>query len=909
MGRNGSSTDYCRVESLYQEALDLPAERRPAFVRAACNGDRCLQREVETLLEHYHAAGEEYLAQPVFTPPDATPAATLPDRIGRYDIVQVLGQGGMGTVYEAEQPQPKRRVAVKVLRGDLAGEHLLRRFQREIEVLGKLRHSGIAQIHEAGMGDVWHGGVRTHALPFFAMELIRGRPLTEYANGNHADTRTRLEMFLRVCDAVQHAHQHGVIHRDLKPANILVDATGQPRILDFGVARATEPDRDGITRHTQIGQIVGTLAYMSPEQIAGDGRQLDTRSDVYGLGVVLFELLTGQLPLDCGDCSLADAARIIRDEKPRALSEANRALRGDLETVVAKALAKDPARRYQSAGEMASDIRRHLQGEMIDAKRDSALYVFRKTLFRYRWPLIALHAFMVLLGAFAIYALSQAQRYRELASRERQVSQVAAAAERRADDERQQAEAQADRADAVKAFLQMMLVAADPTQAQPRDVTVREVLDDAARRIQSGALADQPDAEVEIRETIARTYNHLGLYESARPHYEWLHGSSARRFGESHLETVRVLIQLAKNCAQAEDYEVAKTAFERCLELTVAEHGDDQELTLAAMDGLGSVLARMGRAEEAESLHVEALAGVEQAFGQEHELFVATTLNLGDVYRDQGRLEEAERLYLRALELAEQLHGEDAYVTIRIRRQLAFFVYGQTDRLEEAEELLRETLVLARLGLGVEHTETNIVLNWLSRVLRSRGKIDKAERLLREAISEFSEIRAIEIHDSLKVVYELALILAARGELSEAAEVLGEGIERAVKAHGDEHRVLATYVSRHAEILGTGGDYTAALVAARRALDIRLRLFGPEHEDVAYARQAIGWYINCLGRYAEAVETFRQTLDLRQRVCGDTHPETIRTTITLTHSMLRADADAGVAATDILRERYTLARA
>ncbi|MHC4089375.1 MAG: serine/threonine-protein kinase [Planctomycetota bacterium] len=219
MGRNGSSSDYCRVESLYQEALDLPAERRLEFLRTACNGNRRLQREVETLLEHYGAAGEEYLAKPVFGRADAASTPTLPERIGRYDIIHVLGQGGMGTVYEAQQRQPKRRVAIKVLRCDLASDHMLKRFQQEIEVLGQLRHPGIAQIHEAGIGDVWYGGVRAHTQPFFAMELIRGQPLTEYASAKHPNTRTRLQLFLRVCDAVQHAHQNGVIHRDLKPAN------------------------------------------------------------------------------------------------------------------------------------------------------------------------------------------------------------------------------------------------------------------------------------------------------------------------------------------------------------------------------------------------------------------------------------------------------------------------------------------------------------------------------------------------------------------------------------------------------------------------------------------------------------------------------------------------------------------
>ncbi len=460
----------------------------------------------------------------------------------------------------------------------------------------------------------------------------------------------------------------------------------------------------------------------------------------------------------------------------------------------------------------------------------------------------------------------------------------------------------------MKAFLQMMLVADDPTHAKTRDVTVREVLDDAARRIESGTLADQPDAEVEIRETIARTYNHLGLYNSATPHYEWLHASYVRRFGESGHESARVLSQLAKNYAQAEDYEAAKAAFERCLELAVSAHGDDQELTLAAMDGLGSVLAHMGRAEEAESLQLEALEGVEQALGREHELFVSTTFNLGAVYGTQGRLEDAERLYVKALKLSEQLHGEGSYVTIRIRRHLAYDIYRRTGRMEEAGELLRETLELARRELGVEHTETNIILIGLSRVLSARDNSDEAEQLLRNAIAGFSEIRSIENNDTLKVVGELAHILVARDDPKEAARVLRDGIGRAISAHGDAHAKLADWLYTYAGIIASTGDFSAGTAAAKQAFDIRERVLGAENVAVALSMQQIGWYSECDGDYQEAAEWYRRVLALRRKISGETHRETIRSTITLTFAMILAGQDER-AASDMLRERFTLVRA
>jgi len=909
MGRNGSSNRYCLIESIYQEAVELPSGRRGVLLDSRCGRDRTLRAEIESLLEHHDVAAEGYLTKPVHQLGSVVhDHDTVPDRIGEYKIVRLIGRGGMGTVYEAEQAQPRRRVAIKMVHhGGLSGD-ALRRFRHEADVLGRLQHPGIAHIHEFGVAGVVVAGVETHRRPFFAMEYVAGRPLREFVLERQLSLPDKLALFIHLCDAVQHAHQKGIIHRDLKPANILVSNDQRPCVLDFGVARMIGGARgESLTR---AGQVVGTPAYMSPEQIAGDGHELDTRSDIYSLGVVLYELLTGELPLDCRDCSLTDAARIIRDEKPRALSETDRTLRGDLETIVAKALAKAPSRRYQSAGELAADIRRHLRGEVIDAKRDSTLYVFRKMLFRYRWPLIALHGFMLLLAAFTIYGMSQAQRYRELASRERRASHAAAAAERSADQQRQQAESQAERADAVKAFLQMMLVAADPKQARARDVTVRDVLDDAARRLKSGALADQPDAEVEIRETIARTYNHLGKYLAAAPHYEWLGSAYARRFGKSHVRTKRMLLEVAKNYSQAEDFERAKQIYERCLELPIAD-SEDPELTLAATDGLGSALANLGQAEQAESMYLEAMQGVRQKLGDEHELLVDTSLNLGDAYIGEGRLEDAERLYLRALALAEKIYGKNSYSSIRIRRQLAYFVYRQTNRLEEAEDMLRESLELAREELGDEHTETIIVLNWYSRVLRARGKVDQAERVLRDAIERFSGIRAIENHDTLKVVYELAVVLAARGKYEESARVLADGIDQAVAAHGDLHRPLANMVYYQAQLLGESGgigDYAGALAAAQRSLDIRLRLFGPNHEDVAYSLQAVGWFLNTLGHYAEAVDMFRKTLELRERISGPTHRETIRTTITLAFTLLRLDHPNVDEPAALLRERYALVR-
>ncbi|MFG0275763.1 MAG: serine/threonine protein kinase, partial [Phycisphaerales bacterium] len=305
--------------------------------------------------------------------PDAPTHARPPERIDRYEILSVIGEGGMGVVYRARQEKPAREVALKVIRAGVPTSEQLRRFELEADVLGRLKHPGIAQVYDAGTLDEGAG-----AQPYFAMELVDGQPLTKHAAARGLSVRDRLALFAKVCDAVQHAHGKGVIHRDLKPGNILVTPDGEPKVLDFGVARLTDADVQSVTMQTDIGQLIGTVPYMSPEQVAGDPGDLDTRSDVYALGVVLYELLTDRLPYDLRQKMIAEAARIIQEEEPTSLSSVSRALRGDIETIVGTALAKEKDRRYASASAFAADLRRFLQDEPIAARPPSASYQLQK---------------------------------------------------------------------------------------------------------------------------------------------------------------------------------------------------------------------------------------------------------------------------------------------------------------------------------------------------------------------------------------------------------------------------------------------------------------------------------------------------------------------------------------------------
>jgi serine/threonine protein kinase len=906
-----------KMQSLYDQALRLSAEERKQFLANACGGDDGLQREIESIIRVAeqgtefienvvgHAAAELVASPPIperlsqvtlLSGKPAESAKRLPDSIGRYRVLRLLGEGGMGIVYQAQQEQPRRTVALKVIKPGLASPELFRRFEHESQALARLQHPGIAQIYEAGRADAGFG-----QQAYFAMEFIRGQSLSEYAEGHRLNTRQRLEIIAKICDAVHHAHSRGLIHRDLKPANIVVDETGQPKILDFGVARFSESGPE-FTLHTVTGQIIGTLAYMSPEQIEADPLEVDTRTDVYALGVILYELLADRLPYRVS-AKLHEAAQTIREEDPSPLSSVNRIYRGDIETIVSKALDKDKTRRYASAAELAGDIRRFLSDEPIAARPPSVSYQLQKFARRHKSLVTGVATvFLVLISGITI-TTSEAMRARRaeqaaLVERDRATAAEQTATNERnralsaeetavrerntAVSERQRANTEAATAKAVNDFLldDLLAQASARTQARPDvkpdpDLRVRTALDRAATRIAS-RFETQPAVEASIRNTIGKTYADLGLFPQAQQQLERALDLRRSVLGEKHPDTLFSMNELVGVYVSQGKYAQAEQLGTKVLESRRRLLGEGHPDTLTSMNDLSQVYDKEGKHVQAEQLLMKVIEGLRRILGPEHPDTLTSMNSLALLYSEEGKYPQAQSLSTKVLEVRRRVLGEEHPFTLDAMNNLGL-LYHREGKYVEAEPLYTKVLEIRRRVLGEEHPNTLNSMHNLAFLKQDEGNYTEAEPLLVNVSEVERRVLGEEHPTTLTTMNNLGILYRREGKYEEAGQLYTKVLEVRRRVLGEEHPSTLTSMNNLAVLYRLQRKYADAESLLSKVLEVRLRVSGEDHPDTLTNMDNLAsLYVN-QGKPAQAESLFTKVLEGRLRVLGEEHPGTLLT--------------------------------
>ncbi len=752
----------------------------------------------------------------------ATPAMDLLHQsppstvIGPYSLLQLIGYGGMGEVWLAEQTRPvRRRVALKLIKAGMDTREVIARFESERQALALMDHPAIAKVLDAGS--------TPQGRPYFVMEYVPGMAITDYCDQHKLTTRQRLELFMLVCEGVQHAHQKAVLHRDLKPSNILVgevDGKPVPKIIDFGVAKATAQCLTAEPLFTRAGVIVGTPGYMSPEQADSAGTDVDTRTDVYSLGVVLYELLVGTLPLDFRKLTFAEMLRRLRDDeavrpstKLGTLGEASsrvaqnrgadpvtlaRQLRGDLDAITLKALEKDRSGRYSTPAELRADIGRYLRDEPVSARPPSRAYQLRKLARRNR--MLVTSAAVILLTLIAATVVSTHEAVRAIR------------AERSAAASLKQSQQEAAKAQAVNSFLQEMLESADPRSASKldpvkgRDVTVTHVLDEAILRLDSGSLHAQPLVEAAARESLGSTFSGLGRYPDAEHQYRAAL-SLIRAVPGHDADLATSEAGLAEQLTFEDKLPEAETLQRDALRLRMQLFGPDDPMVAESLSDLAITLRRMGKLREAEELYRKGLEVdlknhlLEKSASDEH--------NLGVLLRVERRLPEAEAMLRRALAARLQISGAEHPSTAQTINQLAYVLHDE-GKLSEAEQYARASLATLVRLLGDEHPDVATGLNHLATLLRDQGKLNEAEAMFRRSLAVAERTLGANQTDTARIESNLGEFLARRGKLEESEQLLRESLRARRQILPADHPDISAGEARLGGVLAQEGRFQQA---------------------------------------------------------------------------------------------------
>jgi len=854
-----------KIADLFHQAAARPESEREALLRRESGGDDTLVAEVLRLLAHDPGS--------LHPGPESAPADLIDTVIGKYRLLELLGSGGMGEVYLAEQEKPiRRKVALKVIKLGMDTKEVIARFQSERQALAMMDHENIARIHDAG--------ATPEGRPYFVMEHVEGLPITRFCDQRRLATRERLELFVQVCRAIHHAHQNGIIHRDIKPTNVLVvrqNGSSIPKVIDFGVAKATSRHATECTVFTEQGQLIGTPEYMSPEQAEMTGRHVDTTTDVYSLGVLLYELLTGMLPFDSSTLRMAgydEIRRIIREEeavKPSSrlsasgdqtirvarnrqstVSALSKGVRGELDWITMRALEKDRSRRYQSASELALDVERYLRDEAVVAGPPSTVYRLTKLIKRHKR---AVGTLVVIVTALAVGLGFSTTMYF------------------RAESAREQAVREAEKVERINSFLHEMLASVNPAE-KGMDVTVRQALDEAATTVET-ELDDQPEIQAAVRSTIGTTYAALGLYDSADPQLKAALATRRRVLGEVHPDVATGLCNLASLREMQGDYPEAERLFREALCMRQELFGEEHSEVAAVLVRLGAVYSFQGRYDEAEATLRQALALQRKLLGEEHADVADGLNNLATLLQRQGKYAEAEPLFQQALALRRGLYGEKHPHVAATLNELATLLQEE-GKYAEAERVFREALAIRVELFGDEHPETAVSLGNLALILRMQGKYAEAESFYRESLATQRRLLG-EVHPDMAAnLHNLATVLKIQGRHAEAEPFSRQAVAMVKQVFGEEHPNTATCMATLAGLLAHQGKDAEAEAMYLDALAIRQKAFGAEHAVIALNLNDLAIFFHARKRYEEAESRYREGLAMQEKILGEGHPDVAR---------------------------------
>ncbi len=916
-----------RVQELLDGALNLDPDQVGPFLDTACVGDHELRDEVEHLVEACRRA-EGFLVEP----PTRLVAALFDDsriedqrRIGPYRIVDEVGRGGMGVVYVAERDdgQFRHRVALKVVLSELKSEHALRRFREERQILASLSHPAIARLLD--------GGVTADGRPYFAMDYVDGTPIDAFCDAHRLDIDRRLELFVRICDAVQYAHQNLVIHRDLKPSNILVTAEGEIKLLDFGIAKMLPPEGEASPGEATALRWL-TPQYASPEQVRGE--PMTTASDVYSLGVLLYELLTRQRPYRLATTSPAEIERAICEQEPEPpsaavlrsetgqrprLDRSSRRLKGDLDTIVGMALRKEPSRRYAAVGDLGDDVRRHLRGQPVRARPSAFSYRAAKFARRHRVGVAASVALVVAMSVGVTSTVLQAR----IAERER-------------DNARQQAET----ASRVSGILVDMFRLSDPDATRGATITAREVLARGAGRVET-ELAGQPELRARMLGEIGRVYQNLALYDDAERlvtqaadvwrsrgrsaelalaidqlgEVDQARGRSAS--AEAHFREALTLQRALHRGANADiamgmthladaqsaqrKHDQAEPLYRQAVAMQRELHGNRDPKVAATLYALATSLHDRGNFAEAEPLFREALVIYRTIPGKPDPLAARALINLGTVLTFREQYDEAEPLLREALAMRRTIYGEQHPAIVEALTGLGTLLHN-TSRLAEAEPVLREATALHARLLGTDHPSTFPTKLVLAATLTDRAQYAESQQLFDEVIdgSGASDPQAVyaRIH--------LANSELARGRPASARDHFGQALQQSRKLFGESHPYIALAQHGLARVELESGQFGAAEGGLRRAITILEKTVRPDHRYLLAVRRTLAEAVTHTGDHEVAESLLRGVLEIERRRLPKAHIDLARTLHA--YGTLRLTMGDAAAAEPMLREALEIRR-